>query len=79
MNVAPSCDIVTSPSAPNVKDVSALIVSVPDIVSAVSDLKKFAAATPPNASESVAVPVLAPEFGYQYQIVLVQFPAQPQL
>jgi hypothetical protein len=46
----------TSPSCPKINEESAWIVSVPDVVSEASDLKKLAADIPPNASESVAVP-----------------------
>ena len=43
-------------SAPTVNPESLTTPSVPDVVSLAFDLKKLAAATPPSASESVAVP-----------------------
>ena len=48
---------VISDPAPKVNPESFNIPNVPEVVSLAFDLKKFAAATPPSASESVEVPL----------------------
>ena len=57
--IAPVVSTVTdiSESAPMFNPVSLVILSVPDVVSFTLDLKKLAAAIPPSASASVAVPL----------------------
>jgi hypothetical protein len=56
VKLSPDMVIVMSDPAPIVKPESLKIPREPDVVSAVSDLRYDAAATPPNLSESVAVP-----------------------
>ena len=52
----PSTVIVKSLSAPTTSPPSFAIDIVPEVVSLAFDLRKLAAATPPSASASVAVP-----------------------